>query len=74
MSEQLKADNEFLQRFVESERQSAQEIIDKLTTALAEIAEGKGRFALDRLEHASNTIEDMKAIAVAALKDIRPDD
>jgi hypothetical protein len=28
--------------------------------ALAEIEEGKGRYSLDRLEHASNAIEDMK--------------
>jgi hypothetical protein len=34
---------------------------------LREIAEGRGRFSLDPLTHATNTIEDMKAIALRAL-------
>ncbi len=40
---------------------------DALRAALAEIAEGRGRFSLDHHEHAMNTIEDMKAIACGAL-------
>jgi len=46
-----------------------------LRDALREIAKGEGRFSVDRLTHASNTVEDMKAIAVAALAslpDIKP--
>lgn len=35
--------------------------------ALTEILEGKGRYSRDQLEHASNTIEDMKEIAREAL-------
>ncbi len=35
--------------------------------ALKEISEGKGRFSLDQLEHADNTIEDMKQLAIEAL-------
>lgn len=35
--------------------------------ALRQIAKGEGRFSRDPLTHASNTIEDMKALAVAAL-------
>lgn len=35
--------------------------------ALREIAKGEGRFSRDHLEHAENTIEDMKALANAAL-------
>jgi hypothetical protein len=35
--------------------------------ALTEIAKAEGRYSMDQLTHASNTIEDMQAIAVAAL-------
>ncbi len=35
--------------------------------ALKEISEGRGRYSRDELTHASNTIEDMKALAVQAL-------
>lgn len=40
---------------------------EKLIGALREISEGRGRFSLDNFEHARNTIEDMKARALAAL-------
>ena len=40
---------------------------DKLVGALREIAKGEGRYSMDQLTHAANTIEDMKALAVAAL-------
>jgi hypothetical protein len=39
-------------------------------TALLEISEGKGRYDMDRLKHASNTIEDMKDLADKAIKRI----
>ena len=39
---------------------------DGLRTALEEIAKGEGAFSRDRLTHASNCIESMKAIATAA--------
>ena len=35
--------------------------------ALREIAKGEGRYSRDPLGHASNTIEDMKALALAAI-------
>ena len=35
--------------------------------ALKEISEGKGRYSLDKLTHASNTIDDMKALAIEAI-------
>jgi len=35
--------------------------------ALKEIAKGEGRFSMDPLEHATNTIEDMVEIARAAI-------
>ena len=38
--------------------------------ALKEIAEGKGRYSLDPLTHASNTIEDMKKLATDALESL----
>jgi hypothetical protein len=44
---------------------------DRLENALAalrEIARGEGRFSRDPLEHASNTIEDMKRLATDALQ------
>lgn len=38
-----------------------------LEDALQQISEGRGRFSRDPLTHASNTIDDMMAIAVGAL-------
>jgi len=43
--------------------QAAKEMLE----ALRGIAKGEGRFSLDPLTHASNTVEDMKALAVAAI-------
>ena len=40
---------------------------DRLRKALEEIAKGEGRFSRDPLTHANNTVQDMKAIALAAL-------
>ena len=40
---------------------------DALRLALARISEGRGRYSQDQLTHASNTVEDMKALAVEAL-------
>lgn len=42
-------------------------ITQELYEALKEISEGKGRYSQNRLEHASNTIEDMKALANEAI-------
>ena len=41
----------------------------RLREALGEIAEGKGRISMDPLEHCHNAVEDMKALADAALKE-----
>ena len=41
--------------------------LDRLRTALGKISEGRGRFSMDHHQHAANTIEDMKALANAAL-------
>jgi hypothetical protein len=41
--------------------------VAKLRLALEQISKGEGRFSRDPLTHASNTIEDMKAIATKAL-------
>ena len=43
------------------------ERIAKLEGALREIQKGEGAYSMDRLTHASNTIDSMKAIAAAAL-------
>lgn len=43
--------------------------IRRLRAALTEIAKGEGRFSRDPLEHASNTVDDMKAMARKALED-----
>lgn len=40
----------------------------KLLKALQEIAEGLGPYSTDRLKHAENTIESMKAIATKAIE------
>lgn len=42
--------------------------VNDLLAALKEIAKGEGRFSRDPLEHAANTIEDMKALALAAIE------
>jgi hypothetical protein len=38
-----------------------------LQEALSEIEKGEGRYSRDPLTHASNTIEDIRALATAAL-------
>ncbi len=43
-----------------------------LVGVLREIAKGEGRFSPDHLTHCINTVEDMKAHAVAALTDTSP--
>jgi len=42
-----------------------------LLAALEEIAKGEGAFSLDPLTHAGNTIENMKAIARAAIENAK---
>lgn len=39
-----------------------------LLEALKEIAKGEGRYDMDQLKHASNTVEDMKNLALTAIK------
>lgn len=41
-----------------------------MLSALHEIAEAKGRFALERLAHAENTIQDMQKIALDTISRI----
>jgi len=48
---------------------SAADRIAELEDALKEISLGKGAFSLDPQQHANNTIENMKSIALAALED-----
>jgi len=60
--DQLAAVMEYLER-----AEGAEAKLAKVVEALEEIVKGEGRFSRDLLEHASNTIEDMKALAVAAL-------
>ena len=45
-----------------------------LVNALEEIAKGEGRFSRDHLTHCTNTVEDMKEIAEAALTRVQEDD
>ena len=45
-----------------------------LMIALIKIQEGQGRFSIDHLKHAENTIEDMKEIARKALRGDNLDD
>ena len=47
-----------------------EDIIKKLVIALQEICKGQGRYDMDRLRHASNTIEDMIEIAGRALDEL----
>ena len=48
----------------------AEERIRLLEAALREIAEGKGRYSLDHMQHCMNTVEDMKQMAVDALGEV----
>ena len=50
------------------QRDQARACVVGLIEALREISEGRGRFSLDHHQHAKNTIEDMKEIAVKALR------
>ncbi len=47
---------------------SYQEEIERLKEALKKISEGKGRYDMNNHQHAINTIEDMKKIAIKALE------
>jgi hypothetical protein len=40
---------------------------NELLATLREISEGRGRFSRDNFEHARNTIEDMKQLALDAI-------
>jgi len=40
----------------------------EMLEALKEISKGNGRYDMDKLKHASNTIEDMKELAISAIK------
>jgi hypothetical protein len=42
-------------------------LVSDMVKALQEITKGEGRYSRDPLEHASNTIEDMRAIAIDVL-------
>lgn len=41
---------------------------EQLRAALKEITEGKGAYSVDPFTHATNCLEDMKAIAISALE------
>ena len=43
-------------------------VAPELLEALVRISEGAGRYDLDPLQHAANCIEDMKALALEAIK------
>jgi hypothetical protein len=49
------------------EKSAAPELLE----ALIEISEGKGRYDLDPIQHAGNCIEDMKEIALEAIKKVK---
>ena len=55
---------------LDAERETVRRLeaqVKRMREALQEISEGKGRFSRDHFEHCRNTVEDMKALAVAAL-------
>lgn len=47
-------------------------LVEELVTALREIAKADGRFSVDRYDHACNVIENMQALANAALAKAQP--
>jgi len=53
---------------VEAEVERLEAEVGRLRAELKEIAKGEGRYNRDPLTHASNTIEDMQALAIAALR------
>jgi hypothetical protein len=48
--------------------------VQRLRGFLARISKGEGRFSQDHLEHATNTVEDMKVLAAEALAGISLED
>jgi len=60
-----KLNQAFFDALDENKRLSSEGAI--MRKALVEIAEGRGRYSMDPLEHAGNTIEDMKGLAGDAL-------
>lgn len=65
--EKLLADQAAVLGKVRTERDALAERVKALEDALTEIAKGEGAFSRDRLQHAGNCIENMKAVARAAL-------
>ena len=71
----IEASHEALRERTEQAEAALQNLLDKredestrLRASLEEITLGRGRFDRDQLKHASNAIEDMKDIALAALE------
>ncbi|MBD3180757.1 hypothetical protein GF312_00595 [Candidatus Poribacteria bacterium] len=48
--------------------QELEDCVENLISALEEIKKGAGAYDMDKLKHASNTIENMKEIAETAIR------
>ena len=46
------------------------ELLDMAVTAFEQIAEGKGAYSRDPLEHCANTVEEAKRLATVALETV----
>jgi hypothetical protein len=57
-----------------NERNRLRVEIKRLRETLQEISQGYGRYSMDPLTHASNTIDDMKQLAIDALTQEQDDE
>ena len=54
--------------FIIEREKALQNELDEAREALKEIAKGEGAYDMDQLKHASNTIDNMKSIALSIFK------
>lgn len=66
MSETMKLKSDVFLR-MEEELNRLQKVNGELLAALKTISKGEGAYSRDHLTHAANCIEEMKAIAIAAI-------
>ena len=62
---------EAMQTFSDQNTKARDEVIKGCLEAFDEIAEAKGAYSMDRLEHASNTIRDMVGIARDKISELK---
>ena len=62
---------EAMQTFSDQQGKAREELIKECLEAFEKIAEAKGAYSMDRLQHASNTIRDMVEIAKNKITELK---